>query len=167
MGAMASQIISLAVVCWTVYSGADQRKHQSSASLTFVRGIHRWPVNSPHKWPVTRKIFHLMMSSWSKANPIREINTGMILYSSWVIRWSNIIKTYMAIHMHGKGSRKPSWVDELHIWLTMTFNLRAHNVRHFSIFSIPFRVNSLALGQSSDCPSASEETLNNMDKYIT
>ena len=36
----------------TVCSGADQRKHQSSASLAFVRGIHRWPVNSPHKGPV-------------------------------------------------------------------------------------------------------------------
>ena len=33
------------------------RKHQSSASLVFVRGIHRWPVNSPHKGPVTRKMF--------------------------------------------------------------------------------------------------------------
>ena len=41
----------------TVYSGADQRKHQSSASLAFERGIRRWPVNSPHKWPVTRKMF--------------------------------------------------------------------------------------------------------------
>ena len=30
-----------------------------------VRGIHRWPVNSPHKWPVTRKCFHLMTSSWA------------------------------------------------------------------------------------------------------
>ena len=39
------------------FSGADQRKHQSSASLAFVRGIHRWPVNSPHKGPVTRKMF--------------------------------------------------------------------------------------------------------------
>ena len=38
-------------------SGTDQRKHQSSASLAFVRGIHRRPVNSPHKWPVTRKMF--------------------------------------------------------------------------------------------------------------
>ena len=38
-----------------VYSDADQRKHQSSASLAFVRGIHRGAVNSPHKWPVTRK----------------------------------------------------------------------------------------------------------------
>ena len=57
MGAMASQITSPTIVCSTVYSGADQRKHQSSASLAFERGIHRGPVNSPHKLPVTRKMF--------------------------------------------------------------------------------------------------------------
>ena len=57
MGAMASQITSLTIVYSTVYSGADQRIHQSSASQTFVRGIHRWPVTSSHKWPVTWKIF--------------------------------------------------------------------------------------------------------------
>ena len=57
MGAMASQITSLIIVYLAVYSGADERKHQSSASLAFVQGIHRWPVNSPHKWPVTRKTF--------------------------------------------------------------------------------------------------------------
>ena len=57
LGAMASQITSLMIVCSTGYSGADQRKHQSSASLAFVRGIHRWPGNSPHKWPLTRKMF--------------------------------------------------------------------------------------------------------------
>ena len=57
MGVMTSQITSLAIVYWTAFSGADQRKHQCSASLAFVRRIHRWPVNSPHKWPVTRKMF--------------------------------------------------------------------------------------------------------------
>ena len=57
MGTMASQITSLKIVYSTVYSDADQRKHQSSASLAFVRGIHRGPVNSPHKWPVARKMF--------------------------------------------------------------------------------------------------------------
>ena len=57
MSAMVSQIISLTIVYWIVYSGADQRKHHSSASLAFVRGIHRWPVNSPHKGPVTRSVF--------------------------------------------------------------------------------------------------------------
>ena len=57
MRALASQITSVWIVCSTVCSGADQRKHQSSASVAFVRGIHRWPMNSPHKGPVTRKMF--------------------------------------------------------------------------------------------------------------
>ena len=57
MGTIASQITSLTIVYSTVYSDADQRKHQSSASLAFVRVIQRGPVNSPHKWPVTRKMF--------------------------------------------------------------------------------------------------------------
>ena len=57
MTAMASQTTSLVIVYSTVYSGAYWSKHQSSASLAFVRGIHRGPVNSPHKWPVTRIMF--------------------------------------------------------------------------------------------------------------
>ena len=57
MGSIAPQITSLAIVYSIVYSDADQSKHQSSASLAFVRVIHRGPVNSPHKWPVTRKMF--------------------------------------------------------------------------------------------------------------
>ena len=57
MGEIASQITSLAIVYSAFYSGADQKKHQSPASLAFVRGIHRGPVNSPHKWPVARKMF--------------------------------------------------------------------------------------------------------------
>ena len=57
MGMMVSQIACLVIVYSTIYTGTDQRKHQSSMSLAFVRGIHRWPVNSPHKWPVTRKMF--------------------------------------------------------------------------------------------------------------
>ena len=38
VSAMASQIIDVLIVCFTACSGADQRKHQSSASLAFVRG---------------------------------------------------------------------------------------------------------------------------------
>ena len=57
MGVMASQITGVSIFCSTVCSGGDQRKHQSSASLAFVRGIHRWPVNSPHKRPVSREMF--------------------------------------------------------------------------------------------------------------
>ena len=59
MGAKACQITSPTIVYSTIHSGADQRKHQSSALLAIVRGINRWPVNSPHEWPVTRKMFPL------------------------------------------------------------------------------------------------------------
>ena len=57
MSAMASQITSVSIICSTVCSGAGQRKQQSSASLACVREIQRWPVDSHHKGPVTRKIF--------------------------------------------------------------------------------------------------------------
>ena len=57
MGTIASKITSLTIVYSIVYSDADQRKHQSPASLAFVWGIHRGPVNYPHTWTVTRKFF--------------------------------------------------------------------------------------------------------------
>ena len=57
MGTMVFQITRLKIIYSTVYLGADQRKHPSSASLAFLRGIHRWLLNSPKKEPVTRKMF--------------------------------------------------------------------------------------------------------------
>ena len=63
MSKIVSQITSVSIVYSIIHSDADQRKHQSSAPLAFVRGIHRRPVNSPHRGPVTRKCFHLMTSS--------------------------------------------------------------------------------------------------------
>ena len=54
MSKTASQITNLTIVCSNVYLASDQSQHQSSAPLAFVRGIHRWPVKSPHKGPVTR-----------------------------------------------------------------------------------------------------------------
>ena len=57
MSTILSQITSLAIVYSTVYSWRRSKKHQSSASLAFVWGNHRWPVNSPHKGPVTRQMF--------------------------------------------------------------------------------------------------------------
>ena len=63
MGPMASQIISLTIVYSTVHSGADQGKHQSSASLAFAWGIHRWPVNSSGwgglLWVIWRRSDHV------------------------------------------------------------------------------------------------------------
>ena len=63
ISAMAPQITGVWIVCSTVFSGIDQRKHQSSASLAFLRRIHRWPMDSPHKGPVMQKSIHLMTSS--------------------------------------------------------------------------------------------------------
>ena len=57
MSAIECQINGILIVCSTVCSGADQRKHQSSASLAFVGGIHQWPVDSPHKGPVIWNMF--------------------------------------------------------------------------------------------------------------
>ena len=63
MSALASQITGIAIVCSTVCSGLDERNHQSSASLAFVRGMHLWPMDYPHKGPGHGKCFHLMTSS--------------------------------------------------------------------------------------------------------
>ena len=91
MSAMASQITNLTIVYSTVYSGADQRKHQSSASLAFVRGIHRWPMNSLHKGPVTRKMFPfddvIMTGSeprFTLGNPRRFIGVRWIFLWHWI-----------------------------------------------------------------------------------
>ena len=75
MGAMASRITSLTIVYSTVYSDAAQGKHQSSASLAFVWGIHRGPVNSPHKWPVMRKMF-----------PFDDVIIELITHSPFYVR---------------------------------------------------------------------------------
>ena len=56
MGTMASQITGESIVKSTVCSGVN-KKYQSSASLHFVGGIHRWPVDPPHKKPATRNMF--------------------------------------------------------------------------------------------------------------
>ena len=102
MGAIASQITSLTIVYSTVYSDADQRKHQSFASLAFVRGIHRGPVNFPHKWPVTRIFFHLMTSSWVECFRIWceyetriALSTGILTSHNNTNRWRQ--RCHMAI----------------------------------------------------------------------
>ena len=64
MSAMASQVTSLTIVYSTVYSDADQRKYQNSASLAFVRGIHRYRWIPRTKGQQRGKCFHLITSSW-------------------------------------------------------------------------------------------------------
>ena len=77
MSAMASQINSVSIVCLTVCSGAYQRKHQSSASLVFVREIHRWSMDSPHKGSVTLKMFPSVTSSWYLGMKVIRDSSGL------------------------------------------------------------------------------------------
>ena len=93
MTAIASQITSLTIVYSNVYSDADQRNYESPASLAFVWGIHRGPVNSPHKGPVTRKMF-----------PFDDV----------IMFYSNVpASTYLCIHWqpkrHSDSDRMPCY----------------------------------------------------------
>ena len=94
MTMLASQITSLPVVCSIVYSDVNQRKHQSSASLAFVREIHRGPVNFPHKWPVTRKMFPFDDVIMIPMNS-REVNVQS--WDSWV-------------HYRSRKTKKFRWI---------------------------------------------------------
>ena len=64
MGAIASLITSLVIVYSTVYPDADQWKHQSSASLAFVRGIHRWPASNAENVSIWWRHHGLMAAGW-------------------------------------------------------------------------------------------------------
>ena len=107
MSAMASQITSIIIVYWTISPGAGQRKHQSSATLAFVWGIHRWPVNSPYKWPVTRKIF-----------PFDDII--MVKYKLWsdsriyTRTWHFVHFTNASLHIYVSYFRSTATLTEQH-----------------------------------------------------
>ena len=96
MSTMASQITSLAIVYSAVYSGTCQRKHQSSAPLAFMRGIHRWPVNSPHKRPVTRKIFPFDDVKWKF-----QLSHLLSLTAKFEIDETNTNNTCLIFRSHG------------------------------------------------------------------
>ena len=102
MGTMASQITILTIVYSTVYSGACQRKHKSSAPQASVRGIHRWPVNSPQKRPTEFLIAHFTAQSYLHLTiMLNDLNTIVKLYLvspgnfepawGWKIRYTKIV----------------------------------------------------------------------------
>ena len=120
MSATVSQITSLTIVYSTVYSGTDQRKHQSSASLAFVQEIHRWPVYSPHKGPVTWKMFpfdDVIMIMRYKSYQHRESTAGTCLFSScerkvsYILWYSYLIAVLRTINLH-----VPTW-HHLLLWV--------------------------------------------------
>ena len=79
------------------------KKNQSPASLAFVRGIHRWPMDSPHKRPVTRKKFHLMTSSWWVR--LETSPTG-----PWAGPQAPLTPSNWSALYRGRGSPVMSWI---------------------------------------------------------
>ena len=65
---------------------------KSSASLAFVRGIHRWPMNSPHKGPVTRKMLPfddvIMQLTRDQAYTPMQQYIGVGMYTPWALNWA-------------------------------------------------------------------------------
>ena len=92
MCAIASPITSLTIVYSTVYSDADQRKLYSPASQALVRGIPRGPLNSPHKWPVTRKMFPfddvIMWPFMVSTANLLMMKTNTVLMTFVVVLWN-------------------------------------------------------------------------------
>ena len=104
MGAIASQITSLTSVYAILYSDEDQRKDQSSESLASVRGIHRGPVNSPHKWPVRRKKF-----------PFDDVIMPCLFYliDDYLMTWKPFC---IAGSLWGESAGHRLMVDSTHKW---------------------------------------------------
>ena len=112
MGAIASQITSITIVYSTVYSDADRRKHQSSAPLAFVRGIHRGPVNSSHKWPVTRKMFpfdDVIMNVPARGLPSLDVGHRQVPARTLKsLRWRTVAKHQRLDCLHNRLFRRRS-----------------------------------------------------------
>ena len=130
MGAMASQITSLTIVHPTVYSGADQRKHQNSASLAFVQGMHRSPVNSPYKGPVTRKMFPLddvIIHPVIKGPTIRRTSSDRSNFVSSSCRKSDLSLT-----------KSFTWNNKLRLtYMKLDFKSITHGLKHY--YNEPYR----------------------------
>ena len=118
---MASPITSLTIVYSIVYSDADQRKHQISVSLALVRGIHQGPVNSSHKWPVTRKMFPFDdVIMWKQHIIIQPAHTYELTSSVWAEchnpRCHALLLTTRKYHTDvppykvGKTPNKKTWI---------------------------------------------------------
>ena len=117
MGAMASLILDISIV----YSGADQRKHQSLASLAFARRIHGGPVNSPHKGPVTWNMFPfndvIMCCSWTYIQVSFSAKKNNITITSRAVMGLNhvqidrLFNSLLMLSTNDKLKLCPSWSD--------------------------------------------------------
>ena len=145
MSSIASQITSLTIVYSTGYSGADQRKHQSSASLAFAWGIHRDRWIPRTKGQLRGKCFHLMTSSWrtsktpnradiiTKTYRVLSVNRRLEQCGNAVIQRSGILapdnSIYALIYENGLNSATEflydfSWKKVYWIQFHLCFFLR-------------------------------------------
>ena len=109
MGQMESQITSLTIVYSTVYSGAEQRKLQSSVSLAFMWGIHRSPVNSPHKWPVMREMFPFDNATMG----YRKVSWNCDSQRKWVGRYLYLCSQQWCIYPYPSGQFHWQWGNHI------------------------------------------------------
>ena len=156
MSAMASQINGISVVCWTVCSGSDQRKHQSSVSLAFVMGIPRWPVDSPPKGPVTQKMFPyddvimmplLTCNHW-KHKSHYNANFFFVTGSSTGCRYNNLqCQQWWQSWHHGNSQFS---AKELRLFHTIPLiRLISIQISHWSLNrNITFRMNDYGINQT-------------------
>ena len=124
------QITSLTIVYSTAYSGADQRKHQSSASLAFVRVIHRSPVKSPHKWPVTRKMFPF-------DDVIMDVHPNLVLYPNLAESCSSSSRIYIStVKSFWKFARSTAVILPCYVKNIWTNKQQVMIKRLFAIFEL-------------------------------
>ena len=138
MSAMAPHITSIRIVCSTVYSGADQRKHQSCASLSLVRGIHRWPVNSSHKGPVTRKMFSFddVIMWYCKIHCIAVFYVGSLHFFVIIGNVGKVVKTLQ--HAINMGPRHSRIITRKQGAFVNNLSCHLHGIKHN--FSIAYKV---------------------------
>ena len=110
INAMASQITNISTVCSVFCSGAHQRGHQSSPLLAFVRGTHWWPVDSPHKGPVTREMFPFNTSS---CNFILEPYT---MYQ-WCSDQASLTTVYSTVYSGADQRKHQSSASLAFVWV--------------------------------------------------
>ena len=124
MTTIASQITSLTVVYSTVYSDADQRKHQSSASLAFVWGIHRDRWSPRTKGRLRGKCFHLMTSSCLEKRVdtygITKLQKLLLSHRRYMAMWKLHLRSpnqrWIKKTTHAFDTRPCGWHSQCHAY---------------------------------------------------
>ena len=111
-----------------VYSGTDRRKHQNSASVAFVSGIHRWPVNSQHKGPVMWKMFPFddVIMTIADLYFMRLSRTKSIFFST-NFPWKYHMRCHIQVYLDA-FSRDLLWISIMEMYLKNNFETNNHFV---------------------------------------